>query len=191
MKKIEEFDKWLFLKINGISGNHLADTIMLLFRNPIFWAPLYIFLMVTVLEQWGKKAWGWIVFFLVTVSVSDFVSSHIIKPWVARVRPCGDSALLGKMKLVASYCGGNGSFTSSHAANHFGMAMFIFLTLSFLENKWKYLFFMWAFAVCFAQVYVGVHYPADVAGGALLGCGIGWITATVFNKNSGIIQKNI
>ncbi len=190
MKKIVAFDKWLFFKINGTAGNSAWDTIMLFIRNPFFWAPLYIFLIVVVFEQWGKKAFAWLIFFLVNVSFTDFISSHVIKPWVARSRPCGDESMAGQVKLIASYCGGNGSFTSSHASNHFGIAMFIFITLGFIDNKWKYLFFIWAAAICYAQVYVGVHYPSDVIGGAILGCIIGWITGNIFNKNTGILPKN-
>lgn len=72
---------------------------------------------------------------------------------------------------------GNGSFTSSHAANHFGLAMFLYATLKNYLGKWMLLFFVWAFFICYAQVYVGVHYPFDILGGAVLGCLIGYGTA--------------
>jgi undecaprenyl-diphosphatase len=32
---------------------------------------------------------------------------------------------------------------------------------------------LWALAISYAQVYVGVHYPVDVVAGALLGCLVG------------------
>jgi undecaprenyl-diphosphatase len=84
--------------------------------------------------------------------------------------------------LLLEYCSGSGSFTSSHAANHFGLAMFMFLSL----KKWlgwpRYLFFIWAFLVSYAQMYVGVHYPTDILGGAIIGLIIGGISGNYFNK---------
>ena len=38
--------------------------------------------------------------------------------------------------------------------------------------------FLWAAAVSFAQVYSGVHYPADILLGAILGTCIGYGIAT-------------
>jgi len=89
--------------------------------------------------------------------------------------------------MLAEYCGQNGSFTSSHAANHFGMAVFLFLTLRSIIGKWSGLIFIWAAMICYAQVYIGVHFPFDVAGGALLGFIIGSLTASVFNKRFGLV----
>jgi undecaprenyl-diphosphatase len=44
---------------------------------------------------------------------------------------------------------------------------------------------VWAAAICYAQVYVGVHYPTDILGGAVLGIMIGWTTAHFYNKKTG------
>jgi undecaprenyl-diphosphatase len=78
------------------------------------------------------------------------------------------------------------SFTSSHAANHFGMAIFLYLTLKNDFGKWPLLFFLWAFSISFAQVYVGVHYPLDVTCGALIGILIGYLCGKSFNRNYGL-----
>ncbi len=40
--------------------------------------------------------------------------------------------------------------------------------------------------ISYAQVYVGIHYPLDVIGGALLGSGIGLFTSWMFNKYIGL-----
>jgi undecaprenyl-diphosphatase len=78
------------------------------------------------------------------------------------------------------------SFTSSHAANHFGMAMFIYTTFKTRFPKWPALFFVWAFLISFAQVYVGVHYPLDITAGALIGILIGYLSGRSFNRTYGL-----
>jgi undecaprenyl-diphosphatase len=72
------------------------------------------------------------------------------------------------------------SFVSSHAANHFGMSVFLFVTLRPYVQKGLAIVFVWAALVCLAQVYVGAHYPGDVAGGSVLGIIIGKITSNIF-----------
>jgi undecaprenyl-diphosphatase len=58
---------------------------------------------------------------------------------------------------------------SNHAANHFGLAAFWFFSLrSITGKKWQWLWF-WAAAVCYAQIYVGKHYPFDIVVGSLTG----------------------
>lgn len=182
MKQLLNFDKWLFLKINRDGRAALLDLWMPFVRNAFFWAPLYLFLAVFMLINFGKKAYWWIVYIAITAGITDLVSSHFIKPTVARIRPCNDPGLFGQVHLLAAYCGSNGSFTSSHAANHFGMATFIFFTLHQVIGRYTWIFFAWAALISYAQVYVGVHFPLDVFGGALLGCFTGAFTAVLFKK---------
>jgi membrane-associated phospholipid phosphatase len=82
------------------------------------------------------------------------------------------------------------SFTSSHAANHFGIAVFCFFTLRQLWGKYVYLFLLWAASICFTQVYVGVHYPLDVFCGGILGSAIGTMTAYFFFRTEGMLQTH-
>lgn len=57
------------------------------------------------------------------------------------------------------------SFPSGHAATSFAGAA---LLSRYLPGRWPVLFVL-AVAIGFSRVYVGVHYPSDVVGGAILG----------------------
>jgi undecaprenyl-diphosphatase len=185
MNNLIRYDIELFFKINRQWHNSFLDWLLPLLRNQFFWSPLYLFTLVFILINFKKKGFGWIAFFLITFAITDMLSSSVIKPWVGRLRPCADPFLADSVRQVVG-CGGPYSFTSSHAANHFGMAMFAFKTLLFIPLAWRWILFAWAFAISYAQVYVGVHFPLDIACGALLGCAIGMGTAWTFNKKAGL-----
>jgi len=109
------------------------------------------------------------------------VSSQVFKEAFERLRPCQDPDFMQYVRLLANRCAGY-SFLSSHAANHFGMATFIFITMRSVFKGWTWLFYLWAAAISYAQVYVGLHYPLDVLGGAVLGLMFGVLLGTFFNK---------
>jgi undecaprenyl-diphosphatase len=112
---------------------------------------------------------------VLAIIISD-QSSGLIKHLVHRLRPCA----VGEARLLVAHCSDTFSFTSNHAANHFAIA--VFLSLVFRHIKWlPPILLIWASFIALSQVYVGLHYPADIAGGALLGSAIGYITFLIFN----------
>ena len=179
---LKDIDKWLFLKINTVWTNPFLDAVYPFWREGYAWAPLYIFLVVFIFINFGWKAWPWIVFFLLTFTLTDQISSHFLKYLVNRPRPCQDEDLMFSVRELLGRCPGNPSFPSSHATNHFGLAFFSYFTLKPYIKKWGYLFFFWAATISYGQIYVGVHYPSDVLSGALIGSLIGCLTAFEFNK---------
>jgi undecaprenyl-diphosphatase len=113
-----------------------------------------------------------LLFFGLTFGVTDYLASSVIKPSVQRLRPCNDPGIKTDMNLLIA-CGSGYSFPSTHAANHFALAFFL---INMFYRRWKPilpLVFLWAFAVSFAQVYLGVHYPLDITFGAAIGALIG------------------
>jgi membrane-associated phospholipid phosphatase len=44
---------------------------------------------------------------------------------------------------------------------------------------WGWGFLALAVTVSYSRVYVGVHYPGDVLGGAIIGMSIGWFVASI------------
>lgn len=183
---LKTFDRWLFNKINYEWTSPLLDYIIPLWREANTWIPLYVFLTVFVLMNFGAKAWPWIIGLVVTVALTDQISSHVVKPFIQRPRPCHDELLANPIRLLLEYCSGSFSFTSSHATNHFGLAFFIYNTMKSYLGKWGYLLFFWAATISYGQVYIGVHYPLDITGGAILGTFIGCVTAYIFNKRFGL-----
>ena len=177
-------DKAVFLFINQRHTNSFFDWLMPIMRESKTWIPLYILLIVFATIKLKKKVLLWILFAILTIALTDQISSHILKPFFARLRPCSDPNFSPQIRLLLNHCSGGFSFTSSHACNHFGVAIFIITSLATYLNNWKYLFIIWAAIICFAQVYVGVHYPLDILCGGLLGALIGKLTGKFYLKKS-------
>ena len=98
--------------------------------------------------------------------ISDQLSSTFIKSFVGRPRPC--YVLPPDQIHLIVGCGGL-SFPSSHAVNNFGIATMF----SYYYPKLKVWLFAFASIVALSRVFVGVHYPSDVIGGAVIGTCIG------------------
>lgn len=175
------WDLKLFFYINNRLTNVFLDFVLPWMREPYFWAPLYLFLGVLVVYNYKWRGFFWIVFFILTFAITD-QSSAFIKDLVGRLRPCRDPNIAQYVRVLVIYCPGSGSFTSSHAANHFGLAMFSFLSLKPQIGKWAWLFFAWAAVIGYAQIYVGVHYPLDILGGAVLGIMAGLLSGGFFQR---------
>ena len=174
-------DTWLFLKINYDWNTPFLDGIFPWWRDQNTWTPLYLFLFLFILMNFGWRGLRWVLAIAVTATLTDQLSSSLLKNWINRPRPCNDPFLMYYVRLLIGRCPGSGSFTSSHAANHFGAAFFIYLTLKPWLKKWGYLFFFWAATVSYGQMYIGVHYPLDILGGAIIGSLIGIGIAKIFN----------
>ena len=175
--QLVQFDQHLFSAINNGLSNSFFDWLMPLLRNRYFWSPLYLFIAIFLVRNYGKQGWIILLFFGLTFGITHYFASSLIKPAVQRLRPCNDPDMKPEMQSRIA-CGSGYSFPSTHASNHFALAMFL---ITIFYHQWKSILplcFLWAFSISFAQVYVGVHYPLDVAAGAILGCIIGYLTAT-------------
>ncbi|MFI5253029.1 MAG: phosphatase PAP2 family protein [Bacteroidota bacterium] len=115
----------------------------------------------------GKKGRIIALLLIPLLTLSDQVSSSIIKNLIQRSRPCWDEngiPIVPGLRLLVD-CGGGYSFPSSHAVNNFGVATF----LSYYYRKSLFAFISIAGLIAFTRLYVGVHYPSDAIGGAGIG----------------------
>jgi undecaprenyl-diphosphatase len=184
-ERLIEWDKNSFIYINHYGANDFFDRIMPFMRKSTHWVPLYTFLLFFMLLNFGKRGLWWCLLFLATVALTDMTGTYIFKHEVERLRPCQDPGMEGFVRLVINQCAGGSSFISNHAANHFGMAAFFFVTYRHFSRWAAWLGIAWAFVIAYAQVYVGVHYPLDVICGGLIGFVIGSLTGHLFNKRFG------
>ncbi|HVW96938.1 MAG TPA: phosphatase PAP2 family protein [Mucilaginibacter sp.] len=176
-----QIDRHLFYFINHDLANPVFDHVLPLMRNPKFWIPLYLFIIGFCIYKYKKQGLILIVFLALSAGFADFTSASIVKPLVKRDRPCRD-AVVSKTDIVRVNCGTGYSFPSTHATDHFAMALFLIVIF---QKKWRWIWFwaiLWAGVISFAQVYVGVHFPIDVTCGALYGALVGWMFATFFKK---------
>jgi undecaprenyl-diphosphatase len=186
-QRLIQFDHWLFSKINQQWTNSFFDALLPFLRQAEIWLPFYLFLLVFITMNFGKKGWFWAFTLIMTGIISDLASSSLVKQLIFRYRPCRDPSIADQVRILVNYCPQSSGFTSSHACNHFAVAFFIFLTLK-QTSRWWALVFFWALAICYAQVYVGVHFPLDILGGALLGGSIGYGMTFFFRKQFGTLH---
>ena len=166
LEALNSIDTRLFLLLNGIHSDSW-DAIMWQVSGKLQWIPLYAFLLGYLFYKFRKKT-PWIVLgVVVLITMCDQASVHLFKNVFERLRPCHEPGLDGLVHLVRDHCGGEYGFVSSHAANTFGLAVF---TAMFIRNRyyWAGMLF-WALGVGYSRIYLGVHYPGDILGGAILG----------------------
>ena len=181
MEYLKALDNKLLLIINGYHTTWLDD-VMYLASERWVWIPLYILVIALIAQQYKMQS----IYILLTLGLvmilSDQISASVIKPFVARLRPSHNPLLEGKLHFINGYRGGTYGFVSSHAANVFAFAFFLF----FLRMKivdWKIvLIFLWAAFVSYSRIYLGVHYPSDIFGGMLLGFLISFLIITLYHK---------
>jgi undecaprenyl-diphosphatase len=149
------------------------DPIMYLISHKLFWIPLYLFLFFMVYRRRGFAGLGYFILAIALVVLCcDQLSSSVFKPYFARYRPCNNLEIQALVHTVLGRCGSGYSFISGHATNFFGLATLSGLAIG---GKWERgLLLVWAAAIAYSRVYLGVHYPSDITIGALLGISIGY-----------------
>lgn len=170
---ISKIDTIAFHYLNHEWRNPIFDTVLPYCREPKTWIPLYLFLLYFTVKKLGKKSIIPIICIVLSVGISDTVNSRVIKPLVHRLRPCNEPSMQGEVVNIV-HCGSGFSFASSHAANHFAVAVSLILFIFQGKKNIKYWLLFWAGLVAYSQVYVGVHYPCDVFFGAILGSFVAW-----------------
>jgi len=187
IEAIKFWDEAAFLWLNSFHWEPL-DPIVLQLTQTISWIPLYVLLLYQIYRIDPKNT-AWILGgVMLTILLSDQVTSGLMKPYFERLRPCHDSRWDGILHLYGR-CGGLYGFVSSHAANTFGLATFLTLKLGKKQKAIAWLF-LYALLVSYTRIYLGVHYPLDVFFGAVVGilaAFFSWLCVDVLKRK--IVRK--
>ncbi len=171
---LSSVDHALFLFFNVFCANSLFDAFFPVVTLGNFWIIPGILAALVFIRYQKKKAILLIGLSLITIALSDPICCKIIKELVARNRPCNSHTFIHGAHFLIGFKDSH-SFPSAHATNMFALAtLFTF----YYPKKWIW-FFAFAAMIGFSRIYVGVHYPFDVLGGAILGSAIGACVALV------------
>lgn len=177
---LENLDRSLFLALNG-AHSPFFDQVMLWASHRWIWIPFYVFLFIIVFVRFRKRTGLVMLLAAGLIFTTDQTANLLKNKLVQRYRPCHNYELKEAIHLNGE-CGGQFGFISSHAANAFGMAVFLVLLLRRkAKYSWIALLF-WATLVSYSRIYNGVHYPGDILGGILSGLLFGWLFYRLFRK---------
>lgn len=166
------FDFILFRAINNLAGSSVVlDAFGVFFA--VYMINL-ILVMVVVISAMRKKI---DIFF---ISLFSGVLGYLISQGIAAVnfRP-RPFVFLEDVNLLISKSHLSKSFPSDHATLAYALAASLFF---FGEKKWGTTALVMAFFVSFGRVYVGVHFPFDVLGGAILGVCSAFVVSKIWQK---------
>ncbi len=158
--------------INHILSNSLLDYIMafLTEMGSIYFA-LGIGLILLLSRRKQPSFTGLI---LIASILLTRLAYEPIKGIVARPRP------FEIMEGVHLPCGESLGF--SFPSGHTTVAFIVAVILSSHFRKWRKVFYSLAVTVAISRIYIGVHYPSDVIGGAMVGVAVGLISVALIRR---------
>jgi undecaprenyl-diphosphatase len=163
-KEVTDLDVWLFHEVREQYETSLKAFVRVFtdIGSPLVWL-----LVVPILWLIRKKEAAWALFIAVLMAV---VIAGSLKYAIDRPRPFDIIQMVDPL-----YRPIDPSFPSAHAMTAFAAAVTI-------GKKWRKALIpllALAAAVGYSRVYIGVHFPYDVAGGALIGILIGLVVDTL------------
>jgi undecaprenyl-diphosphatase len=170
---LDGLDSWLFYFFNKTLANPLFDSFMPFITESKHWFIFYFIVGLYLLIKGGPRGRVLVVIAIVMILCSDQLS-NVLKELFGRVRPCHS---LPNVNLLVG-CSSAYSFPSNHAVNNFAAA---YLFTHFYP-KMKWWFYTGAIVISLSRVFVGVHYPFDILGGAAIGTLIAMILIFIWKK---------
>ena len=173
MQELIELDHELFLFLNNL-GSPAWDGFWRAVSNKFVGIPLYAFLLYLIFRNFGwKGTLACMVIITLLITATDQLA-NVFKDGFERLRPCRQEGIMEQARFVAVRCGNFGYF-SAHASNSMGVATFLILLFRKIYSKWAYLILLWPLLSSYSRIYLGVHYPADVITGLLIGAILGYV----------------
>ena len=176
-----DIDRQLLLWLNG-SDSLFMDGVMATLTTGTTWIPLYLALFYLILKNNETMAQVMLTVgcAVVCVLITAGITNLVVKPLVARPRPCNDLFIKYMVDVVQGISSRNYSFFSAHAANTSALVMFLALLIR--NRLFIIAMICWSAINCYTSLYLGMHYPFDIVCGLLFGCLMGFIAYVVYLK---------
>jgi undecaprenyl-diphosphatase len=174
-------DLVIFYFFNHTLSTPFLDKFFSIITNVNNWYITYVILLLICFFKGGIKGKIAVAGVILLIAFSDQFAYHILKETFHRLRPC----MALKDAITPLGCNGTYSFPSNHAVNNFAAATFFY----FLFPKYKWPLFITASLIAISRVYLGLHYPSDILGGALIGSFLGYVFYLGTNKIIIIVEK--
>ena len=171
MEFLYSIDLAVFYFFNHTISTGFLDRFFSIITDVNKWYIAYIILVGIAFFKGGRRGKIAVIGLILLIVVTDQTGYRILKELFERVRPC--NALADVITPIG--CAGGFSFPSNHALNNFAAAVFLLR----LFPTYKWIFLIVAILISISRVYLGVHYPSDVLGGALIGIAFGYIFSLV------------
>jgi len=180
-EQLKQLDLYIFYFFNHTLSTGILDLFFSFITNVRHWLPVYVIGLLFLAIKGGRKGRIAAVLVLLLVTTTDQLGARVIKEIFQRLRPC--NALPDVLTPLG--CTGTFSFPSNHALNNFAVA--VFFSMLYQKAKW-YLYAAAAF-IAISRVYLGLHYPSDVLGGAIIGAGFGYLFSMLYYRVEKFISK--
>ena len=183
MEFLYSIDLTVFYFFNHTISTGFLDKFFSIITDVNKWYIAYIILVGIAFFKGGRRGKIAVIGLILLIIVTDQTGYRILKELFERVRPC--NALSDVITPIG--CAGGFSFPSNHAVNNFAAAVFLLR----LFPNYKWIFLAVAILVSISRIYLGVHYPSDVIGGALIGAAFGYLFSIAALKlEQYFIKKN-
>ncbi|MCL6475423.1 MAG: phosphatase PAP2 family protein [Firmicutes bacterium] len=171
LEQLQQVDLSLFYGINH-AHHPIMDAVMLFVTDIKKTGILLLVLWAGLLWKGGSRGRTVALLLLPLILITDQLSSHVLKDLFDRLRPC---EALERVRAIDG-CRHSPSFPSSHAVNNFAAATLFAL---YYRGWVAWLAIGLAALVSYSRIYLGLHYPSDVLGGAFIGVlsalGVAWV----------------
>lgn len=174
-------DVSVFYFINHTFSTPFLDKFFITITQVDNWFIAYLILWGILFFKGGRRGKIAAILIIFLVVISDQVGFKLLKAYFERPRPC--TVLPDVITPIG--CAGSFSFPSNHALNNFAVATFFYL----LYPKLKWILFISATLIALSRVYLGVHYPSDIIGGALIGILFGYLFARLQFRIENFIEQ--
>ena len=160
-------DLAIFYFFNHTLSIGFLDKFFSIITNVNNWYITYVILLGVSFVKGGRKGKLAVLGVLLLIVATDQTGYRLLKEYFARPRPCNALADV----LIPLGCTGSYSFPSNHALNNFAAAIFFYR----LFPNLKWVLFIGATLISISRVYLGLHYPSDIFGGAVIGLAFGYL----------------